>query len=447
MVKTRSTATSPSDVRAKLARHILADGYDLVFDLARSEGSYLYDSLHGESFLDFFSFFATNPVGLNHPRMREESFRRRLADVAIHNPSNSDIYTVEMADFVETFSREAIPEHLPHLFLVAGGTVGVENAVKAAFDWKVRKNLARGVKGVRGQQVIHFEQAFHGRTGYALSMTNTVDRRKIDYFPKFSWPRIVNPKIRFPRTEENEKAVAETERKALEQIKTALHENKDDIAALIIEPIQGEGGDNHFRKEFFQQIRALADENEFLFIVDEVQTGVGLTGRMWAYQHFDVLPDVLCFGKKAQVCGMLASRRLDEVENNVFVESARINSTWGGNLTDMVRFQRYLEIISEERLVENARGTGDYLQAQLESVQQEFPQLIVNVRGRGLMCAFDLPDGETRDRFRQEAFAKRMLILGCGLSSIRFRPSLTVSREDIDKGMDITRECLRALGS
>ncbi len=447
MVKTRSTATSPSDVRAKLAKHILADGYDLVFDLARSEGSYLYDSLHGDSFLDFFSFFATNPVGLNHPRMREESFRRKLADVAIHNPSNSDIYTVEMADFVETFSCEAIPKHLPHLFLVAGGTVAVENAVKAAFDWKVRKNLARGVKGVRGQQVIHFEQAFHGRTGYALSMTNTVDRRKIDYFPKFSWPRIVNPKIRFPRTEENEKAVVETERKAVEQIKRALHENKDDIAALVIEPIQGEGGDNHFRKQLFQQIRALADENEFLFIVDEVQTGVGLTGRMWAYQHFDVLPDVLCFGKKTQVCGMLASRRLDEVENNVFVESARINSTWGGNLTDMVRFQRYLEIISEERLVENARGTGDYLRAQLESVQQEFPQLIVNARGRGLMCAFDLPDGETRDRFRREAFAKRMLILGCGPSSIRFRPSLTVTREDIDKGMDITRECLRALGA
>jgi L-lysine 6-transaminase len=377
--------------------------------------------------------------------MRDESFRRKLADIAIHNPSNSDIYTVEMADFVETFAREAIPEHFPHLFLVAGGAVGVENALKAAFDWKVRKNLARGARGVLGQQILHFEQAFHGRTGYALSMTNTADRRKIDYFPKFSWPRIVNPKIRFPRTEENEKAVAETERKAVDQIKKALQENKDDIAALIIEPIQGEGGDNHFRKEFFQQIRALADENEFLFIVDEVQTGVGLTGRMWAYQHFDVLPDVLCFGKKTQVCGMLASRRLDEVERNVFAESARINSTWGGNLTDMVRFQRYLEIISEERLVDHARDTGDYLRAHLESLQREFPSLVTNARGRGLMCAFDLPDGATRDRFRQEAFARRMLILACGVSAIRFRPSLTVTREDVDKGMDITRECLRAL--
>lgn len=447
MVKTRSKPTSPSEVRAKLAKHILADGFDLVFDLERSQGSYLYDSLHGETFLDFFSFFATNPVGHNHPRMREESFRRRLAEVAIHNPSNSDIYTVEMADFVDTFSRLAIPESLPHLFLVAGGAVGVENAIKAAFDWKVRKNLARGASGVRGQQVIHFEQAFHGRTGYALSMTNTADRRKIDYFPKFSWPRIVNPEIRFPRTEESERQVAEAERKAVEQIKAALHENKDDIAALIIEPIQGEGGDNHFRKEFFQQIRDLADENEFLFIVDEVQTGVGLTGRMWAYQHFDVTPDVLCFGKKAQVCGMLASRRLDEVERNVFEESARINSTWGGNLTDMVRFQRYLEIISEEALVENARETGDYLRAQVESVQEEFPQLVSNARGRGLMCAFDLPNREARDRFREVAFAKRMLILGCGSSSIRFRPSLNVAREHIDKGMDIVRECLRSLGS
>ena len=446
MVKTRSIATSPSDVRAKLAKHILADGYDLVFDLERSQGSYLYDSLHQESFLDFFSFFATNPVGHNHPRVTEESFRRKLAEVAIHNPSNSDIYTVAMADFVETFSRHAIPEHLPHLFLVAGGAVGVENAIKAAFDWKVRKNLERGVTGVRGQQVIHFEQAFHGRTGYSLSMTNTADRRKIDYFPKFSWPRIVTPKLRFPRTEESERAVVEMERKAVEQIQKALLENPDDIAALIIEPIQGEGGDNHFRAEFFQQIRALADEHEFLFIVDEVQTGVGLTGRMWAYEHFEVLPDVLCFGKKTQVCGMLASRRLDEVEHNVFAESARINSTWGGNLTDMVRFQRYLEIIRSEQLVEHARDTGEYLRAQLESVQEEFPKLVSNARGRGLMCAFDMPNGSLRDRFRQEAFARQMLILGCGTASIRFRPSLTVAREDIDKGMDIARDCLRALG-
>jgi L-lysine 6-transaminase len=331
--------------------------------------------------------------------------------------------------------------------MVAGGAVAVENAIKAAFDWKVRKNLSRGSPRVRGQQVIHFEQAFHGRTGYALSMTNTADRRKIEYFPKFSWPRIVNPKICFPRNEANEEAVVERERVAIEQIKKAILDNKDDIAALIIEPIQGEGGDNHFRKEFFQEIRALADENEFLFIVDEVQTGVGLTGKMWAYQHFGVLPDLLCFGKKTQVCGVLASRRLDEVEHNVFVESARINSTWGGNLIDMVRFHRYLEIIEEESLIDNAAKVGAYLLEELERLPEEFPQLVSNVRGRGLMCAFDLPDRDTRDRFRDEAYQSRMLILGCGPLSIRFRPSLTVSREEIDRGMEIVRHCLKAIQS
>ena len=442
MVNTKSKKISPSEVHAVLSEHLLADGYDLVLDLERSQGSYIFDALTGTKFLDFFSFFASNPVGLNHPRVREESFRNKMAGVAIHNPTNSDVYTVEMAEFVETFSRVAIPEHLPHLFLVAGGTVAVENGLKAAFDWKVRKNLERGVSGERGQQIIHFQEAFHGRTGYSISMTNTADPRKIQYFPKFSWPRVVNPKIHFPFDEDSEKAVVELERRAVEEIKQAIHDHKDDIAGLIIEPIQGEGGDNHFRKEFFQQIRELADENEFLFIVDEVQTGVGLTGKMWAYQHFGVEPDVLCFGKKAQVCGLLAGRRLDEIEKNVFAESARINSTFGGNLTDMVRFQRYLEIIDEEGLVENAAGGGAYLLAALEELPAEFPELVSNVRGRGLMCAFDLPDRATRDRLRIDAYENRMLILGCGVRSLRFRPALTVSREEIDAGLDIIRECL-----
>ena len=442
MVKTKSKKISPSEVHAGLGEHLLADGYDLVLDLERSQGAYLFDSRSGTKFLDFFSFFASNPVGLNHPRVREDSFRTKMAGVAIHNPTNSDMYTVEMAEFVETFLRIAIPEDLPHLFLVAGGTVAVENGLKAAFDWKVRKNIERGVSGERGQQMIHFEEAFHGRTGYSISMTNTADPRKIQYFPKFPWPRIVNPKIHFPLDEESERSVVELERRAVEQIKQALHDNKDDIAGLILEPVQGEGGDNHFRKEFFQQIRDLADENEFLFILDEVQTGVGLTGKMWAYQHFGVQPDVLCFGKKAQVCGLLASRRLDEVEKNVFAESARINSTFGGNLTDMVRFQRYLEIIDEERLVENAATAGSYLLAALEELRAEFPELVTNVRGRGLMCAFDLPDRATRDRLRDDAYENRLLILGCGVRSLRFRPSLTVSREEIDAGLDIIRKCL-----
>lgn len=435
----------PNDVHKTLEKHMLADGLDLVFDLERSRGSYIYDSRNGRRFVDFFSFFATNPIGINHPKLRDPDFIKRMAEIAIHNPSNSDIYTVPMAEFVETFSRIAIPATLPHLFMVAGGSVAVENALKAAFDWKVRRNRERGVSGDKGQQIIHFKQAFHGRTGYTLSMTNTADPRKTMYFPKFDWPRVVNPKISFPLGDDLD-AVVELENQAVEEIEKAVGDNPDDIAGLIIEPIQGEGGDNHFRPEFFQKLRELADEHEFLLILDEVQTGVGLTGKMWAYAHFGFEPDILCFGKKTQVCGILAGTRIDEVEHNVFSESARINSTWGGNLVDMVRFGRYLEIIEEEQLVDNARDVGDYLLERLQSLQAENPKLVSNARGRGLMCAFDLPDRDTRKRFLELAFDNGLLMLGCGVSSVRFRPVLSVSREDIDQGLEIVERVLSQLG-
>jgi L-lysine 6-transaminase len=142
----------------------------------------------------------------------------------------------------------------------------------------------------------------------------------------------------------------ERENKSIREIKQAFINNPDDIAAIIIEPIQGEGGDNHFRPEFLQRLRDIANEEDALLIFDEVQTGVGLTGTMWAHEQLGVKPDILAFGKKMQVCGILATNRVDEVPDNVFRVSSRINSTWGGSLTDMVRATRYLEIIQEDNI-------------------------------------------------------------------------------------------------
>ena len=213
----------------------------------------------------------------------------------MNKPSNSDIYTTEQAEFLETFARVALPTYLPHVFFVDGGTLGVENALKAAFDWKVKKNFRKGYKEEKGTKVIHFRRAFHGRSGYTLSMTNT-DPAKTDLFPKFAWPRVLNPVQRFPLNEENTKATIADEETSLGQIKAAFREHKDDIAAIIIEPIQGEGGDNHFRGEFLRALKRLADENEAMFIVDEVQTGIGLTGKMWAHLHFGIEPDMVAFG-------------------------------------------------------------------------------------------------------------------------------------------------------
>ena len=432
----RRVHVQPAQVHEVLSRHMLADGYDIVMDLRKSKGSWVFDARRGRMMLDFFSNFAACPVGYNHPKVDTPEFRERIAEVALNKPANSDIYTTYYAEFVETFARLALPPTFQkHTFFVEGGSVGIENAVKTAFDWKVRKNFKRGHKEERGTQIMHLREAFHGRTGYTMSLTNTADPRKTQYFPRFNWPRITNPKIQFPANRESLEAAAKLEEEALQQAKQFLRERKDDIAAFIMEPIQGEGGDNHFRPEFFRAVRQLCDENDMLLIFDEIQTGVGITGKMWSFQHFGVEPDLFAFGKKTQVCGFASNDRIFDIDENVFTVSSRINSTWGGNLTDMVRSQRYFEIIDEERLVGNAASVGQQFLAGLERLGQKFPEMISNVRGRGLMCAFDLPGSESRDRAINALEAADVLVLASGHRSIRFRPPLTVSVEEVEEGL------------
>ena len=426
---------SPALAIPTLRRHMLVDGFDIVIDLEKSKGSYIVDARTGKRYLDFFTFVASSPVGLNHPKMTAPAFQKKLARVATNKPSLSDIYAAEQAEFVETFARVAVPPYLPHAFFIEGGTLGVENTLKAAFDWKIRKNFAKGYREERGRQVIHFRQGFHGRSGYALSLTNT-DPAKTDLFPKFAWPRVLNPAVAFPLNVENLAKVERDEQTSIGQIKQAFHDNRDDIAAIIIEAIQGEGGDNHFRPEFFRVLRQLADENDAMLIVDEVQTGIGMTGKMWAHQHL-VEPDMIAFGKKVQVCGFLCGKRIEEVPENVFNVSSRLNSTWGGNLTDMVRSQKYLEIIEEEKLVENARVVGDYLVKRLEGLAEEYPHIISNARGRGLFAAFDVASGDLRTSVRTKCLKKGLIILPSGERSMRFRPPLNVSRKEIDEGIGI----------
>jgi L-lysine 6-transaminase len=237
--------------------------------------------------------------------------------------------------------------------------------------------------------------------------------------------------------------VAEKEKLAEEQIREVISRKGADIAAVIIEPIQGEGGDNHFRGEFLQTLRRLCDESEMLLIFDEVQCGMGITGRNWCCEHFSVLPDLLAFGKKAQVCGVMAGPRLDEVKDNCFRLPSRISSTWGGNFTDYVRSTHFLRIIEEEKLVANARIRGAYLLNELEGLARKH-SVISAVRGRGLMVAFDLPDTSLRDAFWKGAYELGVLVVRCGERSIRLRPVLDVDEQVLDEALQIMeQECSR----
>lgn len=434
----------PEDVHEVIAKHMLADGFKIVLDLEKSKGAILVDEVTGEKYLDFFTFFASSPLGMNHPYLQSEEVKEILSKVVVNKPSNSDIYTTYMAEFVETFAQVAKPDYMKYLFFVSGGALAVENGLKVAFDWKVRKNFLKGYKEEKGQKVIHFKEAFHGRSGYTMSLTNT-DPTKVIYYPKFDWPRITNPKIQFP-LENHLDEVIKLENQAIEEINFAIKNNPDDIAVIIIEPIQAEGGDNFFRKEFFEKLRKIADENEILLMFDEVQTGFGLTGKFWASDYY-VKPDIIAFGKKAQVCGIMVSDRIDDIDDNVFKVSSRINSTWGADLTDMVRSKFILDVIKNENLVDNARKVGEHLKHQLMLIQNEFPKLINNVRGLGLMCSFDLPTNKLRNEFRETCYKEKLMILGCGEKSIRFRPALNITESEIDDGLTIIRKVLSLMSS
>jgi L-lysine 6-transaminase len=429
--------TVPADsVFPILKDNILVDGFHVVIDLEKSRGSVIVDALEGKEYLDCYGYFATLTIGHNHPKLTDEGFRKSLMIAALSNPANSDMYSKEFAAFVKTFRDLAVPDEFEHLFFIAGGALAVENAMKAAFDWKAQKNRAKGIEG-GADKIMHFRDAFHGRSGYTLSVTNT-DPTKTRDFPKFDWPRISSPAIEFPV---DEAKIAAAEQQAGKEIEAAFAKDPHGIAAILIEPIQCEGGDHHFRPEFMKKLREYADEYEALLIYDEVQTGLGVTGKMWAYQLCGVTPDIISFGKKTQVCGIMSTARIDDVETNVFKVSSRINSTWGGNLVDMVRCARYLEIIEEDSLVENAAKVGSYFLEGLLKLAAEFPAMN-NVRGQGLLLAFDLPDGETRDRIRQDCWDAGLAGLACGPRSMRFRPPLVFSQAQAEQALTTLRDVL-----
>jgi L-lysine 6-transaminase len=423
---------SAAEVHEVLSRHVLTDGFKLVLDLDRSRGSRLVDARTGVAYLDLYTFFASAPLGLNPAGLVDDpAFLAKLSMIAANKPANPDIYSSAYAEFVETFSRVLGDPELPHLFFIEGGALAVENALKVAFDWKSRQNEAAGRDPGLGTKIMHLAKAFHGRSGYTMSLTNT-EPGKIARFPKFDWPRIDVPAITHP-LDDHLADVIQAEERALDQARAAFAAHPHDIAAFIAEPIQGEGGDNHLRPEFLQAMQQLAHDHDALFIMDEVQTGTGTTGTAWAYQQLGLRPDVVAFGKKVQVGGIMAGRRVDEVDQNVFRVSGRINSTWGGGLVDMVRSQRLLEIIEAEGLIEAAGPKGERFVAGLRRIADELPGILTNVRGRGLMIAADLPDGDVRDAVLADLRdTEHVLALPCGGRSIRFRPALSIEDEEIE---------------
>lgn len=427
-----------------LKRRLLVDGFHIVIDLKKSRGAYVFNELDSKTYLDFYSFFGSMPLGFHHPGLANKAYQAALKEASQTKVALSDVYSPHFARFVDVFDTVALRQQFKYLFFIEGGACAVENALKVAFDWKTRLNLKRGSE-VEANQIIHFEEGFHGRLGYTLTLTDSHDERKTKYFPKFPWPRILNPKINVYEEEPHLPTVEAREEKAAEQILTYLKQFGAQTAAIIIEPVQSEGGGNHYRKEFFQRLRKMADDHDVLLIFDEVQTGLGLSGKWWCWENFGVKPDIMTFGKKVQVCGIAVTGRIDEEKiEHCFRISSRINSTFGGNLTDMVRATRYIEIIRDYDLLRNMRERGKQFLKAFAGFSRTCP--LTNIRGLGGLLSFDVPTEEIRKIILKTAMEKeRLIILPAGKRSVRFRPSLSISKEEVEDGLNRLEKTLESV--
>jgi L-lysine 6-transaminase len=437
---------APDEVHERLAEHMLVDGFPIVLDLAKSHGTRLVDARDSTEYLDFYTFFGSAPLGMNPPGLFDDpTTRSELVEAAANKPANAEVPTVQLAEFVTTFTRVLGDPALPHLFLIEGGALAVENALKCSFDWKSRRNEAAGRSPELGTRVLHLRHAFHGRSGYTLSLTNT-DPVKTDRYPKFDWPRISSPAVRFP-LEAHSAEVEAAEELALAEAKAAFEAYPHDIACFVAEPIQCEGGDRHLRSEFLLAVQDLCHQYDALFVIDEVQTGAGATGTPWCYQQLGLAPDLVAFGKKVQLGGVMAGRRVDEVAENVFRTPGRIDSTWGGNLTDMVRSRRLLQLVEQTGAIANAATVGQHLLARLVELEQAWPKAVSNARGRGFVAAIDLATRELRSSVLTTLWGEEHVVaFGCGERTLRLRPALSMTADEVDAGCDAMNRVLGRLG-
>lgn len=441
--------TGPASDLETLESTLVGDFAPMLVDYAACRGSYLRDELTGNDVLDMGMFFSSSPLGHNPDCLTTDTARLRLAEAARIKPSNPDFASRTLADFVAVFRRIMMPVDMPHLFLIDGGALAVENALKVAFDWKAQKLGVAGADPDPQLTVLHLERAFHGRSGYTMSLTNT-DPTKISLFPKFDWPRVFAPAL----GEEGGKVGDETngelsaaENEALARIEAVLVEQAERIACFVYEPIQGEGGDRHLGAAFLRRVEELCREHDVLTVADEVQMGGGLTGVRWTHETMGLTPDLICFGKKTQVCGVIGGRRVDEVPENAFVASGRISSTWGGSLVDMVRFGLLYEEIERNDLMARAADMDSVLRAGLERVVASSNGLYSAPRSRGLVGAISCVDGDLRDAVLRSALAdEHCLLLPCGTRSIRWRPSLTVTEEELHRSFEVVEACLARSG-
>ncbi|GAA5975502.1 hypothetical protein JCM5350_002633 [Sporobolomyces pararoseus] len=432
----------------------------VVADYAKSQGNYLAD-VDGNEMLDVFSQIASISIGYNNPELFKLAKTDEFAIAAMNRPALGSFPNADWSKTIHDGLLSVAPKGTPHLFTQMCGSCANEGALKAAFmAYRARQRGESKQEGFSADELsscmknatpgtpdlvcLSFKSAFHGRLFGSLSLTRSKAIHKLD-IPAFDWPAVSFPKIKYP-LEEFEAENAESESRAIAEVEECIIEwskKGKNVAALIVEPIQSEGGDNHASPNFFKALRTITREHGVYLIVDEVQTGVGATGTFWAHEKWNLQhpPDFVTFSKKMQAAGFYHAP-----ETRASLPYRNYN-TWMGDPIRALQAREMISFIKSHDLVSHTASIGSKLFSSLSSFASQYPRIMQNLRGKneGTFISFDCDTPETRDRFVGEMRKVGVVMGGCGDRAVRLRPMLIFGEKQLEVLLEKMEGVLKTL--
>jgi 4-aminobutyrate aminotransferase/(S)-3-amino-2-methylpropionate transaminase len=455
IINTQIPGPNSLNLQEKMSKIQQSGAINFFVDYDKSTGNYIADA-DDNMLLDIYMQIASLPLGYNHPAIIKVLLDPKNHNMFVNRPALGSFPPLNFADKLEKTLLSVAPAGLSQVQTMACGSCANENAFKAAFFWythlqrggaaPTQEDLANCIinkgPGCPDLSVLSFKGAFHGRTMGVLATTHSKSVHKQDV-PTLDWPIADFPMYKYPYEDNldyNKKQDEDCLKSVVDLIDYYNEEKKKPVAALIVEPIQSEGGDNLATPYFFQNLQRIAKEKGVIFIMDEVQTGLGATGKLWTHEYFDLptSPDMMTFAKKMQTGGYYYKDYLK------IDAPYRIFNTWLGDPIRILYLEAIIETIKKDNLVQLNHSVGDHMLSVLKEYCSEYPHLINSARGLGTFTAVDGVDAGVRDKIISKLKNLGVLSGASGSKTLRVRPALTFTKKHADIFLDRLNTALKS---